>query len=354
MSDSPVVRRDPELAPEFRKDRREEEFLRSLNDALAPLESSWHQQVDAGEPALFVIGVPRSGTTLLTQVLCDSWDVGYPDHLVAAFWRAPVTGVLLSRKVLRERPRTSYESRFGRTDSVYEPHEFGYFWFERLGYEEPIEKSASERAAIDWPGLVHTLRNMIVAFGRPAVFKAFFLGWHTTDILQVMPEACFAWMRRAPFETAMSLLRLRRGLLGNENEWASLRPIGWERFRERPVAEQIAAQVYLVERSIAREVEGARVAAEAEGRESPIAILEYPDFCADPAAALVRIRSLPGLRGVSARAEPPASFDQRGTTDREMEADVRRALARWYGDEADLEAVAPLELLTRDESETNA
>ena len=46
---------------------------------------------DPSVPLLFIVGVPRSGTTLLYQLMCTHLDVGYVSNAMARWWMAPIS-----------------------------------------------------------------------------------------------------------------------------------------------------------------------------------------------------------------------------------------------------------------------
>jgi hypothetical protein len=300
VSDRPD-RIEPEVAERFRKNAQDEEFLAALNAILSPHQEASYRELEERHPTLHIIGAPRSGTTLLNQLVCSCLDVGYVNHLIAAFWRAPVYGVRLSEKLLRSPPVSSFESEFGRTRGIEEPHEFGYFWSSLLGYREPLEKDREEERAIDWERVRVVLTNISEAFGRPVAYKSFYLGWHVERMLDILPRTCFVWIRRRPVDTALSLLKLRRTFLGSAEAWASFRPAEYRWLRERPYWEQVAGQVYFLERAIGRQVRAA-------GRN--VLEVEYAELCRDPGGVLERIRSLLAENGgeVGYIASPPASF----------------------------------------------
>jgi hypothetical protein len=306
----------------FHKDERDEAFLRKLNGALAGPHDGEYRDLPESYPTLHVIGVPRSGTTLLVQLLASCLDVGYVNNLIAAFWRAPLYGIRLSRKLLAARCPSSFESDFGRTLGPGEPHEFGYFWRDLLGYGEPAQGQA-ERT--DWERVRTVLVNMTHEFRAPVVFKSFLLGWHVREIQQVLPRTCFVWIRRDPVDNALSLLRLRRELLGDVEAWASLKPAEHAWLAERPVEEQVAGQVLFLERSFRRELD----------RALPRTTLElgYDRLCADPHHVLEDVRALCAEHGVDAARvhHPPRSFVTRspeGPEIREQRVRVAAAMER--------------------------
>ena len=314
---NPVDRIEPQLAERYRKDPGDEAFLAQLNEILAPHEEAGYRELEERFPTLVVIGTPRSGTTLLNQLVCSCLDVGYVNNLIAAFWRAPVYGIRLSEKLLMRRYRSSFQSDFGRTRGIDEPHEFGYFWTSLLDYRQPMQKDRSEEAAIDWKRARKVLLNMAEAFGRPVACKSFHLGWHIARLQQELSRTCFVWICRSPIDTALSLLRLRREFVGSVETWASFRPREYVWLKERPYWEQVAGQVYYLERSIMAEVH------RAGGRN--VLQVAYDDLCASPSGVLARVVALlrENGRAVDITAKPPTSFEPQHF-DADADVDARR------------------------------
>ena len=89
------------LAAGFRKDPAEESFLDDLNLRLATFHDAEVTEQPEHFPTLHVVGPPRSGTTLLMQLLAAHLEVGYINNLIASFWRVPLYGIRLSKKVNR-------------------------------------------------------------------------------------------------------------------------------------------------------------------------------------------------------------------------------------------------------------
>ncbi len=313
------------LTPRYAKDPEEEDFLERLNQALEGVERTAYRDVSDSRPLAFVVGVPRTGTTLLLQVLCCALDVGYINHLSASFWRAPVLGIRLSRKLLGETRPSSFTSQFGRTEGIGEPHEFGYFWAERLGYVEPVEKAPEEAEEIDWNSLRRTLLNMSDAFDKVAIYKAFHLGWHMQRMATLLPQSLFVWIRRTPLDTALSLLRLRREFVGSVSEWASFRPRDYGRWLGASPARQVAAQIHGLESSLA--MQAARVP------ESQRVVLAYSDLCRDPGEVVETVAdALERLGERPARVGTPPRFDVREPAGGQEAAEFAEALCEWYDD----------------------
>jgi hypothetical protein len=284
-----LPRDDPEFADEFSKDAADEALLVALNTALAPVEEETYLELPETYPTLHVIGVPRSGTTLLYQVVAAGLEIGYVNNLVAAFWRAPVFGFRLSRKLGLDRFESSFDSRFGRTRGVGEPHEFGYFWNHHLRYPGLYALPEGHEGAIDWDGLRTVIVNMAHWNGGPVAFKPMLLTWHLERMAREMPRTCCVWIRRDLRATALSLLEMRSTLLGSYEAWASLRPHGPDWLAHEPPWRQVAAQVVALDRTLE-----AAAAALGPGR---VLELTYEELCADPRGAVERVRSLLSAHG---------------------------------------------------------
>ena len=53
-----------------------------------------------------------------------------------------------------------FDSDFGRTDAIGQPHEFGYFWTDLLGYPEMAAQDDDFEQSIDWQRMRRTLVNL--------------------------------------------------------------------------------------------------------------------------------------------------------------------------------------------------
>jgi hypothetical protein len=321
----PIVARpnEPELAAGFRKDPDGEAFLGDLNAALAAFEDERYAALEETLPTLHVIGAPRSGTTLLHQVVSSGLDVGSVTNLVAAFWRAPVTGLRLARSLGAHRVDSAFDSTFGRTRGIVEPHEFGYFWNHHLRYPDLAERAPEHADTIDWERLALIIRNMAAAAGAPFVFKPMLLTWHLERMVEVMPRTCYVWIRRDRRATATSLLGMRRSVFGADDVWASLQPR--EALDDEPPWRQVAAQVVLLERTIAAAVR----------RLGPDRVLEstYEELCGDPVGVLEKVRTLMGRHGCAPDLVTPSlapfSPDPSDALEREFGDRIEAAIAHF-------------------------
>ena len=278
------MRRDHKLSEAYAKDPEDEDFLQRLNAALLPHEEERYAEREERFATLHVVGAPRSGTTLLTQMVASQFAIGSISNLAAAFWQAPVHGIRLSKKLLGWGNASTFASDYGRTPDIWEPHEYGYFWSRALGYSELAEPVNPATDPIDWARFRTVMTNMTAAAGAPIVFKSFMLGFYTEEVQAVLPKTCFVLVHRDPVENALSILKMRRTYSGDEAAWTSVKPREYSVLRDETPAVQAAAQALLVERAYRRHFD--RVG----GRNC--LVLSYEDLCADPGAAIDRVEAL--------------------------------------------------------------
>ncbi|QDS87236.1 hypothetical protein EC9_14140 [Rosistilla ulvae] len=260
----------------------DELFLQELNQLLKPAHDA-HLIEPACEKhaTIHVIGSPRSGTTLLTQLVASEFNVGFINNLSAAFWLAPAYGIRLARKLNRYQFESNLRSDFGQTNAIGEPHEFGRFWRELLGYSDMSEPCESHEKAIDWNRVKAVQASMLNANDGPMLFKSFLVAWHLKKFSEVMEKSLFVWIRRDLLENALSLLKTRRDYAASLDEWVGLRPKACSTNDFPTVHQQVAAQVYFVNSRIEQQLNDIDV--------SRWALVDYAMLCSDPNSELDRI-----------------------------------------------------------------
>lgn len=291
-------REDHALAAAFAKDARDEDFLAHLNAALAPVEEALYREVGEPHPTLHVLGAPRSGTTLVTQLLATHLEVAPITNLAAAFWAAPVHGMRLSHKLLGRQTTSTLKSTYGRTDGIGEPHEFGYFWSRLLGYRELAEPADPSADPVDWERVRLVLSNLADAARAPVLFKAFMSGFYTAELQRVLPRTAFVLITREPVANALSILQMRREYSGGEEHWTGVRPLASRAVADAPPPVQAAAQVV-------HTVQAYRNAFARVGGRGCLEV-SYEALCADPGAFVDDVATLLGTLGADvARTDHP-------------------------------------------------
>lgn len=231
------------LTEKYQKATRFEDVLSSLNKQLHNSQSELFLDDLKDQTTVHVIGAPRSGTTLLTQLALSNIEIGYINNFIATFWNAPLYGIYLSKKILGENYQSDLKSDFGRTNSIQEPHEFGYFWKHQLNYKEHLQQSYNTKHSIAWIKLKNILYQMCSAYNKPILFKSFLYGFHIREAVLQMPKTLFIYIERDLYQNAFSILKLRKKMFGDETIWASMKPHQYSFLKDENIYRQVVGQV---------------------------------------------------------------------------------------------------------------
>jgi hypothetical protein len=294
----------------YTKDPGAEDFLEGLNEYLRPREVELYREHDIEHAFVFVVGLPRSGTTLLTQVLAYCLDAGYVNNIAARFWLAPVHGLRLARLVARDAEPVSFESDYARTRSLLDIHEFGYFWrhwLHKHTFQDVVDAREREDE-IDWPGLRLTLANVQRELGKPLVAKNMLGAYHMPRLRQELERVVWVYVERDLLDVCVSILDAWRKYYDDPRTWWSYVPVEYPQLRDLDEWEQIAGQVHHLGAYLERELE--RVGEEAVVR------VTYEQLVREPANVLEEVAIRAGARIAH---QPPESFPFRSHEGRDEE-----------------------------------
>lgn len=237
---------------------------------------------------VFIIGLPRSGTTLLYQLLATALDVGYLTNRHCRWYRAPVLAEKMAPSRFGE--CNEFESVFGLTSGPHGPSECGNYWYRFL----PRQPHSLHADAIDGER-VRKLRRAVAALTaaakRPLIFKNLILALRLPVVQRVFPKAVFVVSHRNAVDTGCSILMARQKRFGNLQQWFSARPRGCDNasITDDPF-EQVATQIVCMDREM-------RQAREAAG-DTGFVDVQYAELCSTPRSELERIRREIAARGI--------------------------------------------------------
>ncbi|WP_081619667.1 sulfotransferase [Thioalkalivibrio sp. ALE12] len=216
-------------------------ILKSVNIVGALLDSLASRVVRGKGPSVYIIGAPRSGTTLTFQVLSQASDLAYPDNLMSRFPQALCIGVGLSRAVRAMRAGPVYESNHGRVRGFSGHSEFGAFWYQwfpRGGVivndmEWGMNKTKMGRKIRLWKALE----------GRGIICKNVYNSLRIRQIVAADSEARFVVVRRGEADNIRSIVAGRMRMNGRYDAWRSVMPPQMRNLKIGDPAREVAAQV---------------------------------------------------------------------------------------------------------------
>ncbi len=228
-------------------------------------------------PMILVVGPPRGGTTLVSQVLAHRLEVSYASNFMALFPRSPIlTGRLMGR-LARQIPPAVFRSFYGQTAGLNGLHD-GFFlwnrWFGEDRYVAPQEFCNKDRM-----GLRAFFMNWQQVTSRPFLNK----NNRNTDSIRLLtdalPSAVIIVVRRDEHALVRSLIHARENVQGDKRARWGLRSKETESEDPLQYVDDVCDQVLEIERHI--EVQLEQIATDR------VIATTYEDFCEDP-EALVR------------------------------------------------------------------
>ena len=204
---------------------------------------------------IFIVGAPRTGSTILYQALSNCYSVRYIDNLAASWHRNLPFGMWLSNKEFGLCPHDNYSALHGNTKDFgwHAPSECGEFWYRWL----PKEDHFVDSRAIS-PKIVDQIRRELSEihglFGLPLLFKNLNMGQRLRLIKEFAPDAKIIFIRRDPRFVVRSLIEARKKASVKENQWWSVKPKNFRELSALPEPEMCAAQVFYIEEQIKQDL----------------------------------------------------------------------------------------------------
>lgn len=247
---------------------------------LTPLEVHLLRNAPAPQwPHLFIVGAPRSGTSLFYELMVTRFQLCFFSNLSHRFYKTPAAASWLGRRIINNRSAL-YESDYGNIAGWSAPNEGGWIWLRWLEDGPWVD----ERAISDLPlsDMRSTLASISGLFDAPFINKNVMHSNRIRLLNAIFPGCLFLEVQRDPLATARSIIRAQKRMRGPKQQsdhWWSVRPSN-------------AGGTDLVDRTI-RQVSGVSFDIVNDcaflGGER-LHTISYEDLCADPEAELSRVR----------------------------------------------------------------
>ena len=272
-----------------------------------------------GRKAVFIIGPPRSGTTLLYELLVTRFRFAYFSNASHRFYRTPAAATRFARNLI-DSWHGDFTSTHGHIAGWGSPCEAGWIW-NRWLVEAPIPLGQDLAQEI-----IYSARRTVAAISElsqaPFVSKNVFHSVHMSILSRLYPGCVFIEIRRDTRDCARSILRLRRDVAGESgmNEWISVKPPGWETHAQADAVTQACAQIALTRKLI--EADTLEVGVQRRH------VVSYEDLCKNPERELIAIKSFLDARKIMLedRAAVPATFFR--STGQPLSQDLEYALSQ--------------------------
>ena len=241
----------------------------------------WRSRAPAAPP-LFILGLPRSGTTLVYQYLVHRLQVAYFTNGVGRFPKSPCAVTWWERRRYGEY-HSDFKSHYGQALGHLAPHEAGEVWARWFGYDDYVkfeELTARE---------TETLRRTVACVERiyehaPFVNKNVKHLLRIDALQKIFPNAAFLLVQRDLADVALSVLRARYANGGDARRWWSVKPSNYEEIKNEPPHRQVALQLSTLELRMKQDLQAVPA--------HRLLQMDYGDFCKNPETLIESLRGV--------------------------------------------------------------
>jgi len=185
---------------------------------------------------IFILGPPRSGTTLLLQELITHSDVVFFSNLMVFLPKLMLKIFLFTKGSILKLSEVK-EAEYGYVPGLNSPNEAGQVfreWFKK--------KPSKEKTKL----IKNTVNFISTKAGCPLVSKNLNNATRLKTIIELFPDMKIIYIKRDPLITAQSILSARRNL-SEDAKWFGVKPPGHEKVLSKSLHYQVVWQVKQVE-----------------------------------------------------------------------------------------------------------
>ena len=165
----------------------------------------------------FIIGLPRSGSTFLHQILISNFNFNYISNIKAFFYENVVLGNLLHNQLSGDQNfMSNFISKFGNTNGPLEPNEWGWFWrkwFNLKNNEHHISRK------VDWVNLKKELLKIESMNRSPLLFDTPLINGNLDKFINNIGPVIILNLERLHTSIYKSLLNARIKKYGKLNKY---------------------------------------------------------------------------------------------------------------------------------------
>ncbi len=255
---------------------------------------------------VFILAIPRSGSTLAFQCLTHKFKFTYFNNLWHFFSKLPFWGGLVSFIYLNlVNPASSFTSNQGFVSGVVGPAEglnFWSYWF-NFNLSDKFSSSKNHPLKSNKPFYLIKVLKSLSKISPP--FCSAYLGHslYVKQLKEFFPKAIFIRIKRDPLDNALSLLSCLRK---SKSSWFSVHPRECKSYAEESEYSIVASQVYWLAKRL-----------DMLTSINQSITIAYEDLCKNPEAEMLKIQQFASLKGLKLqqRFSLPSSFPRRSSKD---------------------------------------
>lgn len=253
-----------------------------LQVLLIPIEKIIAKQVGLSGikkyPPVFIIGPPKSGTTLLYKTLTDRYRSAYISNFTVKYYLTPICGTILEKLLDIKHKKSSYVFDNGYISGCTAPHEAGKFWSRWFPDKYTHYVMKNELSAKSLEDLKMEIGGIAYSKSATVIMKTVNNSMRIAPLLEAIPETKFIVCERNHFENAVSIVSARKRNEGESESWWSVKPKEIYQLLDHDVTYQAVSQVYFVHSQIDSDIK--------KYGENKFLRISYEKLCDDAANTL--------------------------------------------------------------------
>lgn len=223
-------------------------------------------------PQLFILGLPRSGTTLVYQYIVHRLEVAYFTNGVGRFWKAPCLITFLQHRLYGDY-QSNFESHYGKNEGPVAPREAGAFWGRFFGLDDYVTyDELSDRQVKTLRNTIHRVQRLFG--GAPFVNKNVKHLLRIDALSEAFPSCLFLIVERDITDVALSVLRGRSENLSDPRQWWSAKPPDYSKLKDLSLVEQVTHQLLSLQARMEKDLVHVPL--------NRLLRVRYESFCAEP------------------------------------------------------------------------
>jgi len=203
------------------------------------------------KPILFIVGAPRTGSTVLYQLLTSYLDVNYINNFIYLGRDNPFLSFLISQIIFRNKREFEFSSSYGSTlrQGFQAPSEAGNLWKKWMPKDKYYinETDIEQNKLYQFSRFFNAISNLT---NRPTIIKNLYFCQRLRYLKATGLNCKFVFLRRNPVYTAQSIFIARKKNNINDTDWWSVEPYNYSNLKNLNIFEQISSQVYYIEKQI--------------------------------------------------------------------------------------------------------
>lgn len=274
---------------------------------------------------IFLVGAPRTGSTILYQIVTNNFDLLYIDNLANTFSKNLYFGLWLSKNLKIKGPHNCFKSDFGRTlkGGFRAPNECGGFCENMLETDNVYQLVEKNEKATSLK-MKKYLSAIMGRYRKPIIFKNLKSGQILPIIKVAFPEAKIIFIKRNPFFTAQSIFLAKRKAGIPADRFFGTKPRKYKELAYSSEPEQIVKQIYHMEKQIEQD--------SALFLKSNFITIHYEEVCRDYKALISKFEIFLNKKAVKSRAikEPLILPEQKKIINNDVARQIEKEISKLY------------------------